>query len=156
MNIKIKGIYHERTEDAPFIGALICADQCYFNCEDCINEDLKVSDSWYMTDTEIISEVLSNPFNEGVILAGLEWTLQPEGMFRLIKLALENSLQVILYTGVTKELLFRVFPDLLMYDIYIKCGKYDKNLHTDGYKMYGVYLASSNQEIIRISGGNYE
>jgi pyruvate-formate lyase-activating enzyme len=71
MKIKIKGIYHERTEDAPFIGALICANDCKFNCKNCINEELKYSNGYYMEDIKIINEVLFNSFNKGIILAGL-------------------------------------------------------------------------------------
>ncbi len=155
MKIAIKGIYNERTEDAPFIGALVCADNCYFNCIDCINDHLKYSESIYLEDVEIVKEVLLNPFNKGVILAGLEWTLQPVEMLRLIQLALENKLQVILYTGMNKEELFQTYPQLLDYNIYVKCGRYIEEIHTDNYKMFGVYLASSNQEIIKINGGTY-
>lgn len=152
MNIKIKGIYQERTEDAPFIGALICADNCYFNCPNCINEDLKHTQSIVVKDTDIIQEVLSNPFNKGIILGGLEWTLQPQEMIRLIQLALQNKLEVILYTGMTKEELYKNIPEVFNYDIYIKYGKYVEFLKVDNYKMYGVALASSNQKIIKVKG----
>jgi len=156
MKIAMKGIYHERTEDAPFIGALICADNCYFNCSDCCNHELKCSLSYVLEDYDIIKEVLSNKFNKGIILGGLEWTLQCNEMLVLIDLALENKLQVILYTGMDKEELFENFPELKNIDIYIKCGKYAKQLHTDNYKMFNVKLASSNQKIIKIKGEIYE
>lgn len=152
MKIRIKGIYHERTEDAPFIGALICANDCKFCCPDCINEDIKKSAGFDMEDTNIIKNVKSNPFNHGIILAGLEWTLQSKEMFRLIDLAIENNLEVILYTGMDKESLFNKFPELIKKRLYIKCGRYDKNLRVNEYKMHGVYLASSNQEIIKLNG----
>ena len=149
MRILIKGIYHERTEDAPFVGALICANNCNFNCEDCINNDLKYSAGYYMEDIDIINNIKSNPFNKGIILAGLEWTLQPKEMLRLIELALENSLEVILYTGMDENALFNKFPQLKTTNIYVKCGRYDKNLKVDNYRIYGVNLASSNQKIIK-------
>jgi pyruvate-formate lyase-activating enzyme len=149
LNIAIKGIYHERTEDAPFVGALICADGCKFNCEDCINEELKYSESFYMSDIDIISRVLNNPFNQGIILAGLEWTLQPNEMFKLIELALDNNLEVILYTGFDEEMLRKLYPHLFRLPIYIKCGRYNKELLVNDYKMFGVKLASSNQKIIK-------
>ena len=150
MRILIKGIYHERTEDAPFVGALICANNCNFNCEDCINNDLKYSAGYYMEDIDIINNIKSNPFNKGVILAGLEWTLQPKEMLRLIELALENSLEIILYTGMDEEELRNKFPELFTKKIYIKVGKYNKKLKVDNYMIYGVKLASSNQKIIEI------
>jgi pyruvate-formate lyase-activating enzyme len=150
MKIAIKGIYHERTEDAPFIGALICADNCKFNCKNCINDELKYIGSYFMNDYDIINEILFNKFNKGIILAGLEWTLQPKEMLRLIELALINNLQVILYTGMSKNELFKKFPELFNLNIYIKCGKYIEDLHVENYKMYNVKLASSNQEIIKV------
>ncbi|MFA6914191.1 MAG: MBL fold metallo-hydrolase [Endomicrobiia bacterium] len=52
--IAIKGIYPERSEDAPFIGALVCADNCHFNCKNCINDELKYSKSFYIEDKDII------------------------------------------------------------------------------------------------------
>jgi pyruvate-formate lyase-activating enzyme len=152
MKIAIKGIYHERTEDAPFIGALICADSCHFNCQNCINENIKLLPSYYVEDTEIISTVLNNPFNKGIILAGLEWTLHPVEMLRLIKLALNNKLEVILYTGMEEDEISKVFPQLFNLPIYIKVGKYKKELHTDSYTMHGIKLASSNQKVIKCKG----
>lgn len=151
MEILIKGIFHERTEDAPFIGALICADNCKFNCLGCCNEEYKTLPSYYMNDSEIINEVISNKFNKGIILAGLEWTLQPKEMFRLIELAVNNQLEVILYTGMNYDSLIKKFPKLLNYNIYIKTGKYIEKLATDNNNIqFGVKLASSNQKIYKI------
>ena len=39
--INYKTIVNERTEDAPFIGALISAIDCKFNCKKCFNQDIK-------------------------------------------------------------------------------------------------------------------
>ena len=36
-----KGIRHNILNDAPFIGALIIANQCSMPCKDCLNEHLK-------------------------------------------------------------------------------------------------------------------
>ena len=150
MKIAIKGIFHERTEDAPFIGALICANNCKFNCLNCCNEEYKSLPSYYVNDNEIIQEVKSNLFNKGIILAGLEWTLQAEEMFRLIELALNNQLEIILYTGMDYDVLIKKFPELLNYHIYIKTGKYIRELSTDDNIQFGVKLASSNQKIYKI------
>jgi organic radical activating enzyme len=150
MKIKIKGIYPERSEDAPFIGALICSDNCNFNCVDCCNDDLKFLPSEYVNDYKIIQKVKSNPFNKGIILGGLEWTLQSKEMFRLIELALDNQLEVILYTGLDLAVLINKFPELLNYNIYIKTGKYIEELKTNNNIQYGVKLASLNQKINQI------
>lgn len=153
MKIAIKGIFHERTEDAPFIGALICADNCKFNCPDCFNKEYKTLPSYYMEDYQIIQEIKSNNFNRGVILSGLEWTLQPKEMFRLIELAIDNDLEIILYTGMDYNNLIKKFPELLNYNIYIKTGRYIEKLSTNDNIQYGVKLASSNQKIYKIQKG---
>ena len=150
MIVKIKGIYHERTEDAPFMGALICANDCIFNCHDCFNQELKNAPSYNMDSKEIINQVKSNKFNKGIILAGLEWTLQPEEMYELITLALKEKLEVILYTGRELKELQIKFPLLLTLSIYIKYGRYNDKLKTTSNEVFGVNLASSNQNIIKI------
>jgi pyruvate-formate lyase-activating enzyme len=112
MNIKYKQIEHERVEDAPFIGALICAVDCNINCPDCFNQHLKQYPTIEKSANEIINEVKSNPFNKGIILAGLEWTLQPEEMRELIYLAQENNLKVMLYTGLDECVFKESFQDI--------------------------------------------
>ena len=155
MKIAIKGIFHERTEDAPFIGALICANNCKFNCLNCCNEEYKSLPSYYVEDHQIIQEIKSNEFNKGIILSGLEWTLQHKEMFRLIELAKDNNLEVILYTGMDYIKLIKKFPKLLNYNIYIKAGRYIEKLSTNDNIQYGVKLASSNQKIYKMQkGGN--
>jgi organic radical activating enzyme len=131
---------------------LICAESCKFNCPNCCNEELKTLSPYIIEDYEIINEVLSNPFNKGIILAGLEWTLQPKEMIKLIELALNQKLEVILYTGMDYKNLINKFPQLLNFNIYIKTGRYDSKLSTDNNIQYGVKLASSNQTITKIKG----
>lgn len=99
MEIRIKSITHERTEDAPFIGALVSAIDCKFGCKGCINNHVKKQPTVRLEASEIIRQVLSNPFNKGIILGGLEWSLQPIEMVELAKLASEAGLQVMIYTG---------------------------------------------------------
>ena len=86
MIINIKKIEHERYEDAPFIGALICAVDCDINCQGCFNQHLKELPTIQKDSKDIINEVLANKFNKGIVLAGLEWSLQKEEAYELIKL----------------------------------------------------------------------
>ena len=145
--IQYKSITHERTEDAPFIGALICAIDCKFNCNNCFNQELKDLPNKEDTIQHIISEIKSNPFNKGIILAGLEWTLQSDEMRVLILEALENKLQVILYTGMTEDIFKIKFFDVYQLPIYIKFGQYDDCLSTNDNVQFGIKLASMNQYI---------
>lgn len=148
MNIRIKGITHERCEDAPFVGALISAIDCHIGCKGCFNQHLKNTSTIIMDSKDIIREVLKNPFNKGIILGGLEWTEQPEEMIELIDVALNSNLKVMLYTGLSKEFFNSKF-DFIHKDIYIKYGRYDESLRTNNNKQYGVNLVSSNQEIMK-------
>lgn len=155
MIINIKGIYHERTEDAPFVGALICSSNCNIGCFNCFNQHLKSEPIIKMESYKIITQVLSNPFNKGIILGGLEWTLQPKETKQLIKLARKNNLEVILYTGLNEDVFISKFLEIYeIPNIYIKFGRYDENLKCDDHKQYGVALASSNQKIIKTKETN--
>lgn len=99
MKIRYKYIEHERTEDANFVGALIVAPTCKLKCKNCFNRGLKKLEDKVATAEEIIAEVKSNPFNEGIILAGLEWSESPRELVELAKVATENNLKIMIYTG---------------------------------------------------------
>lgn len=103
MEIHYKSIVHERTEDAPFVGALISAIDCNYRCRGCFNTPLKRMKTLVSTAKEIIDEVLSNPFNEGIILGGLEWSLQPLEMLELCNVASKSNLKIMIYTGADLE-----------------------------------------------------
>ena len=141
---------HERTEDAPFVGALISAVDCNFNCKECFNQHLKNNETLYSTEQEIMNMVKSNIFNHGIILAGLEWSNQPEEALALIKCALRNNLDVILYTGMNIDEFKIKYPKLIVNGIYIKYGRFDLTQKTINHIEYGVTLASANQHIIKI------
>ena len=153
MKINIKGIFHERTEDAPFIGALICAINCNINCENCFNQYLKSEPIINIEDYKIIDEVLFNPFNKGIILGGLEWTLQLDELKQLINLGKKNKLEIIIYTGLNEEVFIDKFPEIYKIpNIYIKFGKYNERYKCNDNIQYGVKLASKNQKIIKTKG----
>ena len=145
--VKYKIIENERTEDAPFIGALISAIDCKFDCVNCFNQGVKDKPTLEKSHQNIIKEVLGNPFNKGIILAGLEWSLQPDDLRVLINEALHNHLQVIVYTGLTEEIFSSKFPDLIKLPIYIKFGRYMEENKIESYYSYGVKLATSNQYV---------
>lgn len=160
MLISHRGIHHTRF-DAPFCGALISAISCSKGCRGCINNSLKYGDDGIFTESveDILAEVLSNPFNHGIILGGLEWTEHPVEMLELIRTGLANNLEVILYTYHTEDSLSKIIPELydvlpdstLLYKgLYIKYGEYRDDMLSDSYASYGVPLASTNQYIVRL------
>lgn len=150
-SIHYRGIIHERAEDAPFMGALIIAATCDNGCKDCFNQHLKTSRVYTRTAEEIIAEVMQNPFNDGIILGGLEWSQQPHEAIELIRCATAHDLQVILYTGLTERELYKRIPKEHLVGCLVKFGKYDPSCLSDTYKSYGVHLASTNQYIKQIS-----
>ena len=139
-------LQHERCEDAPFMGCLISAIDCHINCKNCFNQHLKKYPTIIEESHDIIQKVKSNPFNEGIILAGLEWTEQPEEMCELIQVALNSGLKVMLYTGLTEDNFKNQFYNIYKLNIFIKFGNYNENLKTNKSE-YGVLLISKNQHI---------
>lgn len=101
MNIRYKVIEHERTEDAPFVGALISAIGCSLKCRGCFNKGLKKEQTIEKDVKDVIDEILSNPFNDGIIFGGLEWSEQPLELINLIEEASKVGLKIMIYTGHT-------------------------------------------------------
>ena len=148
--VSYKGIIHERTEDAPFMGALIIATSCNNRCQDCFNQHLKDAKTYLRYADEVIEEVKQNPFNDGIILGGLEWSEQPDDAIALINCATAAGLEVMIYTGLTEELFYSRIPVEYLHKCYVKFGKYDNKRLSDNYKSFGVKLASTNQYIVHI------
>lgn len=149
MKIRYKLIEHERTEDAPFIGCLICAIQCHIGCKNCFNSDIKKMPDLEVEVSELLDQVQANPFNEGIILGGLEWSEQPFELIHLVQEAVNRHLKVMIYTGLTYESFSKNIPikKLMNLGIYLKYGAFDETLKVTQYKQYDVVLASSNQRI---------
>lgn len=148
MKINYKKIEHERVGDAPFIGALISACDCNFNCNNCFNQNLKHSPTLCKEEDEIIQEIKSNPFNKGIIFAGLEWSLQEKEMMSLAFKAKSSGLKTMVYTGhsIDSEFVQRLIRNENI--DYIKYGKFKEKKRTYSHIEYGVVLASANQHII--------
>ena len=145
--IKYRGIIHERAEDAPFMGALIIAERCNNNCQGCFNQHLKDSPVYSKLASDIIQEVRANPFNDGIILGGLEWSENPEDTMVLIRWAKATMMQVMLYTGLTEDALYTRIPRDALHHCYVKFGRYDETALSDNYTSFGIKLASTNQYI---------
>lgn len=146
--INYKLIEHERVGDAPFIGALISACDCKFDCKNCFNQAVKNLPTMNDTAENIINQIKANPFNKGVIFAGLEWTLQLEECFALASLAKQKGLLTMIYTGSADSRMLGTLQLSGVFD-YIKYGRYREDLNAANHIEYGVVLASSNQHILK-------
>jgi len=168
MKIRYKTIEHERVEDSPFVGAIISAIDCWENCLNCFNGALKSLPTQETEASNIIAEVKSNPLNEGIILAGLEWTMQPEEMLNLLYTAKQLGLKTMLYTDMSGNDFSRWFrvlqnsrslfcgvnhlanSDLSLYLDYIKFGVYNEAKKSEQHYSCNVRLASTNQYIMKV------
>jgi len=103
MRVKHKGLEHEVTTKAPFVGAVINAATWKHRETSADIVKLKQSKNVVSTSEQIIEEILSKPFNEGIIFAGLEWGNQPVEFIDLFRLANEAGLKVMVYTGYSFE-----------------------------------------------------
>ena len=148
--ISYKGIIHERAEDAPFMGALIIATSCSNRCRGCFNQHLKDAETYLHYADEVIEEVKQNPFNDGIILGGLEWSEQPDDMIALVSCATAAQLKVMIYTGLTEEEFYRRVQSHYLHSCYIKFGKYDEKHLSDNHTSFGVKLSSTNQYIVHL------
>lgn len=148
--VSYKGIVHERAEDAPFMGALIIATSCSNRCRGCFNQHLKDAETYLRYADEVIEEVKQNPFNDGIILGGLEWSEQPDDMIALVSCAAAAGLKVMVYTGLTEEEFYHLVPSHYLHNCYIKFGKYDEKHLSDNHTSFGVKLASTNQYIVHL------
>lgn len=146
--MKYKGILHNVLNDAPFIGALIIANQCGMSCRACHNKHLKNHEyELQETSDEIIRKVRANGLNRGIILSGLEWTEQPADLVQLAQAALDEGLEVMVYTHHTELDFFRMVPTLIGKKIYVKFGVYNEALKSEDHYSCGVKLATTNQYI---------
>ncbi|ADL40348.1 hypothetical protein phiCTP1_gp47 [Clostridium phage phiCTP1] len=145
-----KGYINERSEDAPFIGALIIANDCHHNCYGCCNQELKLIAPYNETAEHIIKQVKADIFNKGIILAGLEWTEQPDDLRALYWEAQKQGLEVMIYTHLTVDEFMDKFKDICKH-CYVKFGEYKQDAKTDYLKLYDVKLATANQYIIKFN-----
>ena len=134
--------------DGPGVRVSIFFQGCAFHCKNCFNQHLKNKPSIEMSAEEIINEVKKNPFNEGIILGGLEWFNQIDDMKVLMKTAANSGLKIMVYTGfsvIEDESIFKECAKKV--DTYLKIGPYVEKLPQ--IEMYGIVLASNNQKIIK-------
>lgn len=102
MLVAFRGVEHEITEDAPFVGARLLSLGCSLKCKGCHNKpNLFNIPTEINLACDIVKEVKSNPMNEGIIFGGGEWSDQALEMLEIANKADLNGLKVMIYTGLT-------------------------------------------------------
>ena len=108
--------------DAPFIGTLVAGRYCSGNCINCFNQHLKDLPGQQIDSNELLDQIQSNPFSEGIILAGLEWLDgQYDEAYELLSNALARGMKAMLYTRLYADEVQRWYPKLMkLIGLYIK------------------------------------
>lgn len=123
---------------------------CTFNCPDCQNPDLQVSDKWdEWSVKELTSLILENydryNVNSVVFLGGEPLQQNRQELLSLCSALHSVGLKIWLYTGYDLE---QVDREIIQYLYMIKCGRYIRELAQDGFP------ASSNQKIYKVKAGD--
>lgn len=147
MLIRFKSLEHEVIGDAPFIGARLSSIGCSINCNKCQNQWMKELPTKQLGVHSLVKVVEANPYNQGIILGGLEWTDQPEELVAILEAFSATTLQVMLYTGYTEEECYQIRPEIFSYNIWVKFGQYIHTAEDSNNVQNGVKLASKNQFI---------
>lgn len=147
MLVRYTAFEHNVCGEAPFVGARISGISCERNCPGCHNQHLLEEEVCELPDWNIIREVVENPFDEGIILGGLEWTEQPEEMEALVKRALFDGLQVMIYTSLDYSQFITRFPSLGGTNLLLKCGPYLEDFVSSSYQSMGISLPTTNQYV---------
>lgn len=103
--IRYKAIIHEVSGYAPFTGALIVANDWDSEfSDDTIEKYLEMNTVAHRGQT-MIEQVLRNDNNKGVILAGLDWTLQLKDMLEIVDLVSKTRLDLLINVPVDLDTL---------------------------------------------------
>lgn len=129
---------------------------CNFGCEDCQNPQLQSFDiGKIITAVDLgisVAEECKRLNIKSVVYLGGEPLQQNKHELLLLSKILTEypnyKLKLWIYTGYDKEQVISDFNEILKYTHIIKCGRYIKDLHQDGFP------ASSNQKIYKVKAGD--
>lgn len=154
-------------QDQPYASLLLVAPHCDFRCPGCQNRDVAAADVRDFSVDEMVAEYSSNPFVDGITVAGLEVCLSgPAFWDDLCKFVARAEIpRVTLYTrfprrhSVLRVLLERLAAIPTLAELYVKTGAYvageverTVTLRQRGRQLWTLKLASSNQSFFVIKG----
>lgn len=146
-------------QDQPYASLLLVAPYCDLACEGCHNKDLKDTELHNYSIDELAEEYNSNPFIDGITVAGLEICLSGELFINDLILLIKkcNIKMVTIYSRfrLCDEKLREIKERLLLLnleELYFKTGKYNSELPKKVVKIKDVEitLASCNQDFVRV------
>lgn len=158
--IKVAGVLSNSLANGPGLRYVLFVQGCSHHCNGCQNKHTWNPDKGKdMSIEEIVKDVESNPFIDGVTISGGEPFDQSEEVFKLVKALKDKNYHVIAYTGYTySELMGRAilrseemqWPSRIIKNIDILVdGKFEE----DNLDVSERYCGSKNQRILHLKNG---
>lgn len=160
--VRIAGQVKHSAVDGPGVRYAIFLQGCPHNCKACQNPETHDPDAGTeRVLDEVIDEILSTKFLDGVTLSGGDPFLQPEASMAIAKAAKEAGLNVWAYTGWTFEQLTgettagirppKQAAEVLRYVDVLVDGRYEDSLHVnDEDRQKCMWRGSFNQRLIDV------
>lgn len=151
MELRVAGIVRESVVDGPGFRYVIFAQGCIHKCNGCHNPDTHDINGGYSVDADnIIREVVSNKYIDGVTFSGGEPFMQVEKFIYIAQAIKKVNKHIVCYTGYTFEQLINNknksnIKLLSLIDILID-GPYIQELKD----LSLCYRGSKNQRIIDV------
>lgn len=160
--MRVKGLQDEDfvnyKKPSMFIGTVMCDWKCCNElCVDssmCQNSPLANSEIIDVPTDEIFRRYSTNPITNAIVVGGLEPFLQFDELYKLIEYFRDNNCDddFVIYTGYYENEVKEYINRLLDFEnIIIKFGRYIPGHERHFDNVLGVYLASNNQFVKKIS-----
>lgn len=157
MKIRVAGDLYDSLANGPGVRYVLFTQGCTMGCKGCHNKHTWPLDSGTeMHISEIIDNIASSPFIDGVTVSGGDPMEQPKEVLELckrIKEEFNNKLNIMIYTGRTIEELrakdCKYTREILDIADYLVDGKFEE----DKQENVKVYTGSSNQRIFDLHSG---
>ena len=160
--VRIAGQVKHSAVDGPGVRYTIFLQGCPHKCLACQNPETHDPDAGTERElSEVIDEILSTRFLDGITLSGGDPFFQPEASMAIAKAAKESGLNVWAYTGWTFDQLTGKDPggikppdaarEVLPFVDVLVDGRYDDNLHVnDDERSDYMWRGSKNQRLIDV------
>ena len=128
-----------------------CEKECGIQC--CQNEPLVLITAVEIETDKLISNYLSNPISQSVVIGGLEPMDTFDDLIEFVeKFRAKTKDDIVIYTGYYKHEILDKIEQLQKYEnVIVKFGRFIPNQQKHFDEVLGVSLASDNQSAEKIS-----
>lgn len=140
MQIKFKTVIYGVQEMAPFTGAILIGHKWSDAFTTQVIEELQALKTVSKSHKYLLDDIKSDPVNQGVIFGGLEWSLQAEELYELIKYSAKIGLQVAFHTSYTLEEFEQRLGEAWV-DLFPISAEVRANMFTDDDRMFYRFIA---------------